>query len=698
MTIAQRGSATTDFGFGTSVTCNKPTGVAIGDLLLWQIENGPNGQDATITTPAGFTLIGSTVKGSNGTPGNGTTTRVVVQGIYARVADGSEGSSFTATGGVSGSSGGSPGSQMAAILTAWSGVDVSGGAAAAIDAISGNSNGTAVGGTTITATTITISAANELLLGMHAEWETDRGPLTGMTVLVGSGNQGISIDSLANPSTGATGSLTCACSTTEVWTVFLLALKAASAGGATGDQESPSPLPTKRQSPRVEGWEPLPALPAASLTKWGFSPSPVARAVRALRSEGWEPLGSVAVPEVSSGWGFSAGQSLQFGNPVVPSWEPLPGLPAAALTRVSFECSPLPPKLRAPSVATWEPLGPLLSDPGFSDQPQPTRLQRARNEGWEPLAFLPISSALPLVDASSPQPCRRAAPRPDGWEPLAGIAAAPAVTSGGWECQAAPQRLVRAQQPQVWEPLAPLLVPSVECSAVAPSRLRAPAVQGWEPLPTLIATPLTPAGGFESAAPPVPARRSPVVQAWEPLGAVQAPPSVAPLGFSDSPVNRATRARVEAWEPVPALPPVAAVACFSESPIARRAGARIDGWSPVPSLTADALGPLVCSVVPPQPRRQQQAPGGWEPLASLTDAVGDCFSPPPTKSRQRGAMVACWEPLAGITALPAPEAWGFSAQPVGRVRAARVDSWGVLASLSVGPVAPMRQQYLLQAV
>lgn len=230
MSITQRGSSTTDFGFGTSITCTKPTGLQVGDLLLWNVVNGPNGQDCTITTPSGWTKIDET-KGSNGTPGNGTTTRVVLQALLVKIADASDvaASSFTCTGTVSGTSGGTPGVQMAAILTAWTGVDTSGTAAAAVEAYSKNSNGTTTGGTTITATGITVASTGGMLLGNHGEWETDRGPLTGMSVLTGSGNQGISIDSLANPSTGATGNLTCSCSSTEVWTVILLSLKAATA-------------------------------------------------------------------------------------------------------------------------------------------------------------------------------------------------------------------------------------------------------------------------------------------------------------------------------------------------------------------------------------------------------------------------------------------------------------------------------------
>jgi hypothetical protein len=84
MAIANRTATTANSGSSaaTSLTLNKPTGTSAGDLLITTISIN-NGSSATITLLSGWTLLLRT---------NNTT--VLGQGIYYRIADGTEGSSF----------------------------------------------------------------------------------------------------------------------------------------------------------------------------------------------------------------------------------------------------------------------------------------------------------------------------------------------------------------------------------------------------------------------------------------------------------------------------------------------------------------------------------------------------------------------------------------------------------------------------
>ena len=76
-------TATTGASAAASLAVNKPTGTAAGDLLICLISVN-NGSSCTITTLSGWTLF---QRNNN--------TTVLGQGIYYRVADGTEGSSFT---------------------------------------------------------------------------------------------------------------------------------------------------------------------------------------------------------------------------------------------------------------------------------------------------------------------------------------------------------------------------------------------------------------------------------------------------------------------------------------------------------------------------------------------------------------------------------------------------------------------------
>lgn len=67
--------------YNTSVTCNKPTGTASGDLMIWVCGGSP-------ATPAGWTLLGSA--------NSGTSSQLFVR-VFYKVAGGAEPSSYTAT-------------------------------------------------------------------------------------------------------------------------------------------------------------------------------------------------------------------------------------------------------------------------------------------------------------------------------------------------------------------------------------------------------------------------------------------------------------------------------------------------------------------------------------------------------------------------------------------------------------------------
>lgn len=85
MAVANRTATTANSGAAaaTSLVLNKPTSTAAGDLLVTTISiNGGTG--STVTTLSGWTLLTRT---------NSTT--VLGQGVYYRVADGTEGSTFT---------------------------------------------------------------------------------------------------------------------------------------------------------------------------------------------------------------------------------------------------------------------------------------------------------------------------------------------------------------------------------------------------------------------------------------------------------------------------------------------------------------------------------------------------------------------------------------------------------------------------
>lgn len=125
----------------TSQALNVPAGVAAGNILIAQIAVR-GGSGTTITPPAGWTTI--LVNNS------GTTIR---QGIYYRIADGTEPASY--------SFGISPQQRTAAAMVAYSGVD----GASPINASSTRTNASS---TSVTANGVTTTVASAMLVGLFA--------------------------------------------------------------------------------------------------------------------------------------------------------------------------------------------------------------------------------------------------------------------------------------------------------------------------------------------------------------------------------------------------------------------------------------------------------------------------------------------------------------------------------------------------
>lgn len=112
MAITQRGSATnaTNANVAASggLACNKPTGVASGDVLVAIVTTN---DDTSLGGPASWTKQVDKVAGTAGTDHFEVT-------IWTKVAGGSEGASYTWT-----KSAGATASPMVITITAWQGVD-----------------------------------------------------------------------------------------------------------------------------------------------------------------------------------------------------------------------------------------------------------------------------------------------------------------------------------------------------------------------------------------------------------------------------------------------------------------------------------------------------------------------------------------------------------------------------------------------
>lgn len=148
--IAQRGTATTATGTGTSIAINKPSGIIAGDVMIVNITQ--TGNTTTNASLPGWTIISG---GRLGTSGNGPRYTTI---LY-RVANGSEGSSFVFTLGTGSTS--SVGS-----IIAFSGV-----ASSVFDVIPGSLN--MAEGTSITVPEITTATNNAAVLFLAGAGGTD---------------------------------------------------------------------------------------------------------------------------------------------------------------------------------------------------------------------------------------------------------------------------------------------------------------------------------------------------------------------------------------------------------------------------------------------------------------------------------------------------------------------------------------------
>lgn len=201
-------------------TIAKPSGVTPGDFLLWTVGNGAAahagpGATLTINTPAGWHLLDTE---SFFDLQISSIWRNLTQAVFWRFADGTESSTFTATGTDGGSASGDGG--MFGMMAAYVGVDPT----SPIDSNSKN-----VGSSTpITVPSIIVSRNNSMLVGVVSAWEKDRGPLSGMNEELGSGDGLTWSDVLINK--GPTGILSCLSPDdgvrgAETWVVLLIALK-----------------------------------------------------------------------------------------------------------------------------------------------------------------------------------------------------------------------------------------------------------------------------------------------------------------------------------------------------------------------------------------------------------------------------------------------------------------------------------------
>lgn len=200
----------------TSFTINAPTGLTAGDLILWVM----SGQTATnpATAPTGFTLWAS-----------GTTTGLCCS-VYQRIADGSEGSTFTSSALTS--------SRWSSAILAIPGADVTTPAdvsfpaanagttahtfpaitpvtaGATVFAFGAESFSAGAAGSTVTSTNLTIdgqtvtvfgSGVNVRTIGGHAPWIA--GAFTPAMTQASTMTRTLGLSTAVRPSTGVTGTM-----------------------------------------------------------------------------------------------------------------------------------------------------------------------------------------------------------------------------------------------------------------------------------------------------------------------------------------------------------------------------------------------------------------------------------------------------------------------------------------------------------
>ena len=193
-------------GGGPTLSVNKPTGTASNDLILLFVQT--ESASTAPTTPTGFTYLG----------GKTSTLQSMRVDVYYRVADGTEGSTFSVTGGTG---------------VGWMEIichTVAGGATSSpVDVSSSNANTTS--GTAVTGTSVTTTAVDEILF-YGIDWNGGSAPSTptGYTSLLSDGVTGFSLSSLVQSSSGATGTISSTITSSDAWITWVVAIKPAGGG------------------------------------------------------------------------------------------------------------------------------------------------------------------------------------------------------------------------------------------------------------------------------------------------------------------------------------------------------------------------------------------------------------------------------------------------------------------------------------
>ncbi|CDM57664.1 putative mannose-sensitive agglutinin [Rhizobium favelukesii] len=215
MAIAFRSISSTTYASRANTAVTAPAGIVNGDILIAIIFLGQSGGTAPTapTAPSGFTQIGT---GTSVTESGNSFSALF--GVYWKRAA-SESGSYTFTH--------STASSQAAIAV-YSGALSSG---SPVDVLSQNS-GTLSPGTTATATGVTTTAANDLVIYAGHNWDATGtlSPPTGMTERVDSL---VYIADVAQPSAGASGNKTQTLASNNPWAAFLVAIKEAAGGSST---------------------------------------------------------------------------------------------------------------------------------------------------------------------------------------------------------------------------------------------------------------------------------------------------------------------------------------------------------------------------------------------------------------------------------------------------------------------------------
>ncbi len=208
--IGFRSVSTATQASSAAVTVNKPTGTALGDVLIAYFTVYPAAVSVTLPAPTGWTAIGSTTSYTSAD-------QIYSQAFY-KVAGSSEPSSYNFT-----SSAAKP---CDISIMAYTGVDGNN----PVDVSSGNSGSS----TTPTATAVTTNNADDMLLFLTSGFSgsISSGPVN-MTQRTNYDSTKNYVYDITEVAAGSSGAITATRSGSDSWTVNLVALKPAGASQAT---------------------------------------------------------------------------------------------------------------------------------------------------------------------------------------------------------------------------------------------------------------------------------------------------------------------------------------------------------------------------------------------------------------------------------------------------------------------------------